>query len=709
MQLVTASTSLSQRRLLSESASSPPEAVEAPGKSSNGAVKAAYAASQAAPASVQNSSNSSSSSASKVDVELVAEPELVYKAPGIGEKFWTNFKLSFALPWRRFKHDSVLVLKLEGNIAEQPQGRFSNTVSLPAVCDCLLKAAYDPRVTGVVVKIDPLGCGWGKLQELRRHIELFNESGKMSIAYMERAGEKEYYLASAFKEVYMPPSGSLSLRGFTVGGTFLRGVFDKVGVQPEVKRFGKYKSAGDQLLRTDMSEAQREQLTALLDDIYDDFLTTIARSRGKTREEVAAMLDAGIFDMEQFKEGGWLTDLKYEDEINDMLKPKTGGKEDEVAKVSYNKYAKVRPSTFGAPLSGSKAIAVIRASGAIVGGKGTGNSITAPDIIRQLRAVKKNKKVAAVVLRVDSGGGDALASDLMWREISQLAAVKPVIASMSDVAASGGYYMSMAANKIVAEALTVTGSIGVVTGKFNLKELYDKVGYSKELISKGRYAQLFAESKSLSEDEEQLFDASALHAYESFRNKAAESRGMDQDAMQDVAQGRVWSGQRAVKLGLVDAVGGIRKAIALAKQAAGIAQEEGVRLVELSRAKASPLSLLPGLGASASSPAAAFGSLVLQLLAGSGFSSPAASILGPIVLNSVLQEKLGAAAADLGQQVQGGLSASAQAVMPDGVEVQGVGSSMLAGVDALQQQVMLQSFSSGPLGGFSSGSGGLFD
>lgn len=459
------------------------------------------------------------------------KPELSYREPSSSQQFWTSAKLALALPWRRFKQDSVLVIKLEGSIAEQPQPRFSSSLALPTICDCLLKAAYDPRVTGVVVKIDPLATGWGKLQELRRHVEVFNASGKMSIAYMERAGEKEYYLASAFKELYIPPSGYLALRGFTVGGTFLRGVLDKVGVEPEVKRIGKFKSAGDQLLRRDMSDAQREQLSALVDDIYQDFVQSVARSRGKTEQEVRDMLDAGIFDTQQYKEGGWVTDLKYEDEINDMLKPKTGGKEDEVAKVGLKKYASVRTSTF-AGLSGSKAVAVIRTAGAIVGGKGASGTISAPSVIAQLRRAKKDKKIAAVVLRVDSGGGDALASDLMWREIRQLAEKKPVVASMSDVAASGGYYMSMGARKIVAEALTITGSIGVVTGKFNLQELYQKVGYNKELISRGRFAEMLADSKRQSEEEEALFAANAQYAYESFRDKAADSRGMGKESMQ---------------------------------------------------------------------------------------------------------------------------------------------------------------------------------
>lgn len=518
--------------------------------------------------------------------------EMRYKEPTSNEKFFTSLRLIFALPWRRFKNGSALTMKLSGKIAEQPQSRFSSTLSLPDICGSLYKAAYDPRVKGVVVKIDPLDCGWAKLQEIRRHVEFFRESGKFAMAYLERAGEKEYYLASAFEEVYAPPSASVSLRGLSVNGTFLRGVLDKVGVEPEVRRIGKYKSAGDQLLREDMSEAQREQLSTLLDDIYEDFVSGIAHGRGKTKEEVEDFINEGVYDMKVLQEGNWVTNLKYEDEINDILKERTGGKEDELRFVKLKRYSKVSPSAFG--LFGGKTIAVVRTSGAILGGSGASGAITAESVIAQLRSLKKNKKVAAVVLRVDSPGGDALASDLMWREAKKFAEEKPLIASMADVAASGGYYLSMGCQKIVAEGLTLTGSIGVVTGKFSLEQLYEKIGYRKETISRGRYAQILNESRSFNEDEAALFDKAAEFAYEQFRDKAAESRDMSIDEMQEVAQGRVWSGKRAHSVGLVDHIGGLWKAVQLAREAAGIKEEEKVTIREVSRAKASPLSLLSG-------------------------------------------------------------------------------------------------------------------
>lgn len=582
--------------------------------------------------------------------EASAVPELQYIEPSGMQRAITSFRLFFALPWRRFKSESALTFKLSGPIAEQPQSRFSQTTSLPAICDSLQKAAVDPRIVGLVIKIDPLQCGWGKILEIRRHVEMFKESGKWTVAYLERAGEKEYFLASAFGEVYAPPCASLSLRGLSVSGTFLRGVLDKVGVEPEVRRIGKYKSAGDQLLRSEMSEPQKEQLDALLDDIYGDFVDGIAVSRKKTREEVQELLDSGMYKMEDFLSGGWVDGLMYEDQVNDLVKERTGGKEDELRAVGLSRYAKVGRSAFN--LDGGKTIAVVRTSGAITGGSGS-NGITSGAVIAQLRRLKKNKRIAAVVLRVDSPGGDALASDLMWREIQKLSEEKPVIASMADVAASGGYYMSMACRKIVAEALTITGSIGVVTGKFSLAELYKKAGYNKETLSRGKYAQLLLETRSFNEHEQELFDSSAQYAYESFRNKAAASRGMEIEAMQDVAQGRVWSGKRAVTVGLVDAIGGLNKAIVLAKEEAGIKPEEKVQLLEVSRAQVSPLALLTGGGGATAGlgplGVVASGFLMLQSLVGGGAAglTPAAAVGAPALME-MLAAVVGAGSVDGG-------------------------------------------------------------
>ncbi|XP_074372492.1 serine protease SPPA, chloroplastic-like isoform X4 [Apium graveolens] len=351
-----------------------------------------------------------------------------------------------------------------------------------------------------------------------------------------------------------------------------------------------------------MSEENREMLTALLDNIYEQWMENISRMKGKTREDIENFVNEGVYEIDRLKEDGWITDIKYDDEVTSMLKERLGVANDEnLPTVDYRRYSRVGKRTLG--LSGSKdQIAVIRASGNISHVRGRfstpGSGIIAEQFIEKIRRVRESKKYKAVIIRIDSPGGDALASDLMWREIRLLASSKPVIASMADVAASGGYYMAMAADIIVSENLTLTGSIGVVTGKLNLGKLYEKIGFNKEIISRGRFAELTAEQRPFRPDEAEFFARTAQNAYKRFRDKAAHSRSMTVDKMEEVAQGRVWTGNDAASRGLVDAIGGLSRAVAIAKQKAKIPQDRQVTLVELSRPSLSLPDILSGIGSS---------------------------------------------------------------------------------------------------------------
>ncbi|KAM3380878.1 serine protease SPPA, chloroplastic isoform X1 [Capsicum galapagoense] len=529
--------------------------------------------------------------------------EFEFEEYGAWKSLIVKFKMLFAFPWERVRKGSVLTMKLRGQISDQLQSRFSSGLSLPQICENLMKAAYDPRISGVYLHIEPLGCGWGKVEEIRRHILDFRKSGKFIVGYAPACGEKEYYIGCACQELYAPPSAYFALYGLTVQASFLGGVFEKVGIEPQVQRIGKYKSAGDQLMRKSISDENREMLTALLDNIYGNWLEKVALTKGKKKEDIEQFVNDGVYQVERLKEESWITDIKYDDEVMSMLKERLGIPEDKkLPEVDYRKYSKVRRWTLG--LAGYKdQIAVIRASGGISRTRSPFSSpssgIIAEKLIEKIRSVRESKRYKAVVLRIDSPGGDALASDLMWREIRLLAESKPVIASMADVAASGGYYMAMAAQAIVAENLTLTGSIGVVTGKFNLGNLYEKIGFNKETISRGKYAELTAaEQRPFRPEEAELFAKSAQHAYTQFRNKAALSRSMTVHKMEEVAQGRVWSGKDALSRGLVDAVGGLSRAVAIAKQKANIPQERQVSVVELSRPSASLPEVLSGIGSS---------------------------------------------------------------------------------------------------------------
>ncbi|KAK9278401.1 hypothetical protein L1049_027966 [Liquidambar formosana] len=498
--------------------------------------------------------------------------EFEFKEVSGWESFVVKLRMLFAFPWERVRKGSVLTMKLRGQISDQLKSRFSSGLSLPQICENFIKAAYDPRISGIYLHIDPLNCGWGKVEEIRRHILDFKKSGKFIVGYAPACGEKEYYLACACEELYAPPSAYFSLYGLTVQASFLGGVFERVGVEPQVLRIGKYKSAGDQLTRKNMSPENCEMLTSLLDNIYGNWLDKISLIKGKKREDIENFINEGVYEVERLKEEGWITNICYDDEVILKLKERLGLQKDKnLPMVDYRKYSRVRKWTLG-----------------LTGGE---------QFIEKIRSVRESKRYKAVIIRIDSPGGDALASDLMWREIRLLAASKPVIASMSDVAASGGYYMAMAAETIVAENLTLTGSIGVVTGKFNLGKLYERIGLNKEIISRGRFAELtVAEQRPFRPDEAELFAKSAQNAYKQFRDKAAFSRSMSVDKMEEIAQGRVWAGKDAASQGLVDAIGGISRAVAIAKQKANIPQDRKVTLVELSRPSPTLPEILSGVG-----------------------------------------------------------------------------------------------------------------
>ncbi|KAK9669058.1 hypothetical protein RND81_13G106300 [Saponaria officinalis] len=527
--------------------------------------------------------------------------EFVFEEFSAWKKFVVKCRMLIAFPWQRVKKGSVLTMKLRGQISDQLKSRFGQGLSLPQICENLVKAAYDPRISGVYLHIEPLSCGWGKVDEIRRHILDFRKSGKFIVGYVPACGEKEYYLACACEELYAPPSAYFRLYGLTVQGSFLGGVFEKVGIEPQVERIGKYKSAGDQLTRKSISEENREMLTRLLDNIYGNWLEKISAVKGKSKDDVEKFINEGVYQIQRLKEEGWITNIRYDDEVISMLKERVGVQlEKKLPTVDYRRYSAVKKWTLG--LSGGKdRIAVIRASGSISRVRGPlstpSSGIIAEQLIEKIRTVRESKRYKAAIIRIDSPGGDALASDLMWREIQLLAAKIPVVASMSDVAASGGYYMAMGAGAIVAENLTLTGSIGVVTGKFNLGKLYEKIGFNKEIISRGKYAELTAaEQRSFRPEEAELFAKSAQYAYAQFRDKAAHSRSMTVDAMEENAQGRVWTGTDAASRRLVDAIGGMDRAVAIAKQKANIPQETQVTLVELAKPSPSLPELLSGIG-----------------------------------------------------------------------------------------------------------------
>lgn len=550
---------------------------------------------------------------------------------------WGNFLLRLRLLKQlrgRLRKGTVLTARLGGALPDRmsPSARLLSSSSSMPTFSILMRAircaAHDPRITHLHLRIDALTCGWAKILELRRHIDLFASApGKKGVtAYIEAGGPKELFLAAGYA-LYVPPQGDISLRGFMASGSFVRGVLDNVGIDPQVERIGAYKSAGDQLARTTMSPEQRETLTAIIQDISETWTDGVCQATGISRDDLQQLVDQAPYNMRTLVDAGLITGMCYETQLIDALKLRYSSKSpvspsdkkaDDIIKkplvcVDVNKYARrATPRLLG--LTGRKRIAVIRVAGPITSGRNSSSPVTGPSVgsetlIELLRRARDDKRVAGVLIRCDSPGGGALASDLVWHEVRALRAVKPVVASQGDVAASGGYYISMAAGDIVSEALTLTGSVGVVAAKPSLGSLYNRVGFSREHVSTGgQYAQLLVDDRPFSPEEQAYFKKSVRYAYDTFVEKAAKSRGKSMDDMDSLAQGRVWTGKQAFERGLIDHIGGMEKAIEVLKSRCEIAPDVPVRVDELTP----PTSLAERLGLSSASAAGIGGGLGAQ-------------------------------------------------------------------------------------------------
>lgn len=560
------------------------------------------------------------------------------------------FQLRGRLPKR-----TVLTARIEGTLSENEALRLPFSappeLTLPALLTALRVGAHDPRVAHLHLRIGALACGWAKLFEVRRHLEMFRSSGKGITVFMEAGGAKEFFLAMGFG-VYVPPEGGLGLRGFVGSGTFVGGVLEKIGVEPQVERIGKYKSSGDQLMRRDMSTAQREVLEAILGDVYEVWMKSVCEATGLERRVLEEFLDRSPWDMEEYLKARLISGICYESELLEALKKRFKGnweKEEDVKGelkgTDVRKYVR-RATNKLVGIRGRKCIAVIRVVGAITGGKNGGNpvlgsTVGSESLVDLIRKVREDKKYVACLLRCDSPGGSALASDIVWNELRRLAEMKPLLASQSDVAASGGYYLSMA-SEIIAEPLTITGSVGVVAAKPSLSEFYKKVGYGKENVSVGsKYAELLVEDRLFTEEEGDYFKAGVLQAYQRFVAKAALSRGKSYEEMEEVAQGRVWTGLQAKDRGLVDYLGGVERAVEILKEKVGIPKEEYVR-VETIRSQMSLAQRL-GLGLTAGGDKSGLKTLLGEPLAladvdvsGNGGLSPMSAaviegVVGPLI------------------------------------------------------------------------------
>ena len=463
------------------------------------------------------------------------------------------------------------------------------------------KAAKDPEVQAILLHLNHPAVGMGKVQELRDAVEEVKAAKKKVYCYVETCGNIDYLLACSADVVCTPPGGMVLLTGLRAQATFFKGLLDWAGIKAELIHFGKHKSAAEPFTRDSMSPENREVLNELLDDLYAQFVGIIVKGRGIPEKKVKEAIDNGPYCAKEARTLRLVDEVLYFDQFTEAMGKELGGKVTlvkeyhhlgrtgpDLAELSlFSLFAALKPRPDIPPTDRPK-VAIVYASGMIVPGEGllgVGSVVTAQALQKAFVKIRENPTVKAVVLRVDSPGGSALVSDLIWREVERTRkAGKPVVASLSDVAASGGYYIGMGSDAIVAQPGTLTGSIGVVGGKVVLRGLYDKMGITRETFTRGRNATLFSDYTPFSDHERKRVEALMGDIYDDFVRKAAQGRNITRERMLGLATGRVWTARAAKELGLVDALGGLREAFDLAVEKAGIKGQD-VQPVVLPREK----------------------------------------------------------------------------------------------------------------------------
>jgi protease IV len=547
----------------------------------------------------------------------------------------------------------ILELDLTDGVAEGLPGDPVSAVltmrrtRLADLLDGLRRARSDQRVKALVAKVGGRPIGLATVQEIRRAVEEFRDAGKVTIAWAETfgefsAGNVPYYLATAFDTIYLQPSGDLGLNGIAMQRFFLRGAMDHLGVEFQVAKRYEYKSAAEQLTEIGYSGPAREETERLAVSVIGQLTDAIAERRGISPAEVRQLIDRGPFLASQALEARLVDELGYRDEVYARVRKQAG---DEAILQHVGRYQRSRALAERArrlPNPRQHHVALIYAAGPIRRGRSgrgplSGGGMGSDTISAALRAATTDDSARAIVLRVNSPGGSYVASDTIWREVVRARnAGKPVVVSMGDVAASGGYFISMAADAIIAQPGTVTGSIGVITAKPVISQLLGRAGVTTDSVAQGAHSEMFTTSRPFNEDEWALVNGWLDHIYADFTGKVATGRRMSADRVHELAKGRVWTGADAVANGLVDELGGLDRAAAVARRRAGLPAGAPLRVyprnspldrLRQSSGDARPASLLPAGLLSALPPVAEAWGPVWQLAAQVGLSP-----YGPLVL-----------------------------------------------------------------------------
>jgi protease-4 len=538
----------------------------------------------------------------------------------------------------------ILELDLTDGLAEgPPQDPVSALLTirrmrLPDLLEGLKRASTDNRVRALVVKVGGSRIGLAKIQELREAVLGFRQSGKLTVAWAETFGEfvrgnLPYYLATGFDRIYVQPSGTIGLTGVAVEQVFLHGALEKLGIDYQSAKRYEYKSAADPLTETGFTDPAREAVGRLTESVTEQLAAGIAEGRHKTAEQARALIAEGPFLAQQALDEGLVDGLVYRDEVYDQLRKEAGA---DATLLYLQRYQRLHPL---ADLSRrlqrnprERFVAMVYAHGAIRhgrSGRGPGGGGMGSDTMAAaLRAAAADERARAVVLRVNSPGGSATASDVIWREVVRIrAAGKPVVVSMGDVAASGGYLISAPADVIVAQPGTITGSIGVILGKPVLREMFGRAGVSTDTVAEGTNATMFSSSRPFSDSEWDRINVWLDAVYADFTDKVASGRRMTRDRVHELARGRVWTGADAVANGLADETGGIYDAIAIARKRAGLPDDAAVRVYP----RLGPLDQLRPAESSEVRPAALarFGTGALPAAAGNALAALFADEWGP--------------------------------------------------------------------------------
>ncbi len=466
-----------------------------------------------------------------------------------------------------------LHLRITPTIEESPgsEGLMVDALDMPPlsteVSAAILHAADDPEIEGLFVEIGSLGVGWAQADEMRAAMLAFSEVGKPCVAWAHTLTNREYFLATGCEEIHLAPAGLTLVNGLAMTQTYYAGTFERFGVSSNFAHVGDFKSAIEPYERSGPSEAASEATNAILDSLYSRIVAAIAEGRGLDDDAALALIDDPPITPKDALERGMIDALSFRDQV-----------EDDVIDADLLEFSDYLRDLRMEWRNGGPTVAVIYAVGTIVSGSSNpgmfgGNYIGDRTLRKQLEQVREDEDVAAVVLRVNSPGGSGNASDAIWREVALTREVKPVVVSMSDYAASGGYYISMGADHIVAEPTTLTGSIGVFGGKLNLAGVYESLGVTLHTYQRGEYAQLLSSTSDWGEAERAKFQRFLGSFYDLFLERAAEGRQMSTEQVHAVAQGRVWTGTQALELGLIDSLGGLDDAVAIAVDKAGIEGE----------------------------------------------------------------------------------------------------------------------------------------